>query len=253
MEMIRDTILEASNSLGLPRKQFGPPLDFPRFEDIPPFGAREGVIYVSQPVFVGTDVAITLTPTGMTVETRSDHAPDRSWASALCMNHANELQTLAAKIFAKVGGDAVRLKGKLVRPYPAVAGFIDIHRTLIFDAETCILEYPYQEQIFEEDTDRIPRFITLLADDAAQAIHALARDATSAVIRSNILDEREPVRFKGLFWIPVSREGHRPGFFIPYEPDRFSELEARDWMKKVHRREFRDIIHVDHLNGIGWP
>jgi hypothetical protein len=255
MEMIHHTTLQDATSATPPktREPLEAPLDFPRFEDIPPFAHREGVIYVSQPVFVGTDVAVTLTPTGMTVETRSDHAPDRSRASALCGYRAEALQSLAAKIFACVGGDAVRLQGKLVRPDPAFSGFIDIYRTLVFDAGTCILEYPYEEAIFEEDIDSIPRFITFLADDTAEAVHALTRDATSAVIRCNILDESDPVRFEGLFWMPLSRNEYRPGFFVPYEPDRFCEQQASDWMRKIHRQERGEIIHVDRLMGIAWP
>ncbi|AHF86811.1 hypothetical protein RLEG3_28190 [Rhizobium leguminosarum bv. trifolii WSM1689] len=147
----------------------------------------------------------------------------------------------------------MQLQGKLVRPDPALAGFIDIHRTLVFDARSGILEYPYEETMFEEDIDSIPRFITFLAKDNAETVYALTRDATSAVFRSNILDDSDPVRFEGLFWMPINRKEYRPGFFVPYEPNRFCEAEACDWMRKIHRREFREIIHVDRLNGIGWP
>ena len=251
MEMIRDTTLRNATS---PKstEQLEAPLVFPQFEDIPSFANREGVIYVSQPVFVGTDVAIIATPSRITVETQTDHALDRSRVSALCEYRADALQALAAKIFASVGGDTVRLEGKLVRPYPALSGFVDIHRTLVFNAQNCILECPYQEVIFDEDVDRIPRFITFLADDNAENIHALTRDATSAVIKSNIFDDRDPIRFEGLFWIPLSRNGYWPSFFTPYEPHRFCERQASDWMRKIHRQEHGEIIHVDRLNGIAW-
>lgn len=254
MEMIRDTPLQNATSATPLNGKKPPeaPLDFPRFEHIPSFAGREGVIYVSQPVFVGVDFAITVTPTGMSVETRSDHAPDKSQVSELCEPRVSALQALATKIFASVGGDTVRLEGKLVRPYPEFSGFIDIHRTLVFDAQNCILEYPYQEVIFEEDVDRIPRFITFIANDNAENIHSVTRDATSAVIKSNILDDGDPVRFEGLFWIAVSRNGYWPGFFTPYEPHRFCEPQASDWMRKIHRQEHGEIIHVDHLNGIAW-
>ncbi len=80
----------------------------------------------------------------------------------------------------------------------------------------------------------------------------LAQDATSSLIKANIMDDQEPVRFKRLIWIPLHRGRYRPSLSVPYKADRCSEEDACNGMQKVHRRDFRDLCYVDYLSRIDW-
>jgi hypothetical protein len=228
------------------------PLDLLAFDRVLPFIDDARTFYVSQPVFTGGDVTILVTSSGTEVESTTDHALETAYLSRMCACHSTKLRRLADKIFRTIGGDTIRLDGILFRLNPERSGFIDIYRIVVFDGDTHLLELPYQETIFVEDGARVPRFVMPIAANTALHGLDLARDATSALIKTNIMDDEEPVRFKGLIWIPLQRERYRPSFFVPYEEDRCSEEDACNWMRKVHRRDFRDLCYVDCLRGIEW-
>lgn len=240
MEMMCDTL------------QVPCPLDLLSFERVLPFVDDDRTVYVSQPVFAGRDVTILVTSTGIEVDSRTDHALETAYVFRMCACHSTKLRRLAKKIFRKIGGDTIRLDGILVRLNAERSGFIDIYRIVVFDGDTHLLELPYQETIFVEDGARVPRFVMPIAAITARHGLDLVQDATSSLIRANIMDDQEPVRFKGLIWIPLHRQRYRPSFFVPYEADRCSEEDACNWMQKVHRRDFRDLCYVDYLSGIDW-
>jgi hypothetical protein len=223
------------------------------FEQILPFIGDDTVIYISQPVPVGVDITVTLTSTYIKVDARTDDAFVRDWISTLCKEHEAALRSLAIKILSHLKAGSVRLLGKLVQPHPHLAGYIDIYKTLVCNDHRCILDYPYQMQIFEEDCGRIPRFVVNVNKDTAKAIQTITRDATAAFIRSDLRNENDTVWFEGFYWMSVHQTRYRPGFFVPYEPGRFSELEACEWMTKVVSQGFPDIVFVRHLDGVGWP
>ncbi len=222
------------------------------FDQILPIIGDDTVIYISQPVSVGTDITVTLTSTDTKVDARTDPPFDRNWVSTLCREHEAALRSLAIKIFSHSKADSVRLLGKLVQPHPHLAGYIDIYRTLVFSDHGCILDYPYQMQISEEDYGRVPRFVVSVKKETVKAIQAITRDTTAAFIRSDLRNENDTVWFEGFYWMSVHQTRYRPGFFVPYEPGRFSEMDACDWMSKVLRPGFPDIVFVPHLNGVEW-
>ncbi|MBP2562243.1 hypothetical protein J2T08_001689 [Neorhizobium galegae] len=223
------------------------------FNQILPFIGDGAAIYVSQPVPIGTDITVTLTPTDIKVDARTEDPLDRDWISALCRQHEAALRSLAIKILSHLQANSVRLLGKLVQPHPHLAGYIDIYRTLAFNDHGCILDYPYQMQIFEEDYGRIPRFVVSVTKDTAKAIQTITRDATAAFSRSDLLNEDDKVWFEGFYWMSVHQTRYHPSFFVPYEHGRFSEMEACEWMSKVVRQGFPDIVFVRHLDGVEWP
>lgn len=228
------------------------PLDLLAFDRVLPFIDDARTFYVSQPVFTGGDVTILVTSSGTEVESTTDHALETAYVSRMCACHSTKLRRLADKIFRTLGGDTIRLDGTIVRLNPERSGFIDIYRIVVFDGDTHLLELPYQETIFVEDGARVPRFVMPIAAITARHALNLAQDATSSLIRANIMDDQEPDRFKGLLWIPLHRERYRPRFFLPHEADRRSEEDACNWMQKVNRRDFRDLCYVDYLSGIEW-
>lgn len=223
------------------------------FEQILPSIGDGAAIYISQPVPIGTDITLTLTSTDIKVDAGTDHPFDRNWVSTLCKDHEAALRRLAIKILSHLQGDSVRLVGKLVQPHPHLAGYIDIHRTLVFNDHGCILDYPYQMKIFEEDYGSIPRFVVNVDKDTAKPIQTVTRDATSAFIRSDLRNENDTVWFEGFYWMSIHQTRYRPGFFVPYEPGRFSELEACEWMTRAVGQGFPDIVFVRHLEGVEWP
>lgn len=223
------------------------------FDQILPFIGDTVVIYVSQPVFVGTDITVTLTPTDIKVDARTDDPFDRDWVFTLCKEHEAALRSLATKTLSRFDACSIRLLGKLVQPHPDLAGYIDIYRTLVFNDRGCILDYPYQMQIFEEDYGRIPRFVVSVKKDTAKAIQTITRDATAAFIRSDFRNENDTVWFEGFYWMSVQQARYRPSFFVPYEPGRFSEMDACDWISTALSQGFPDIAFVRHLNGVEWP
>lgn len=223
------------------------------FDQTLPFIGDKPVIYISQPVFVGTYVAITLTPMAIKVDARTDAPFDRDWVLTLCKEHEAELRSFGAKTLNRFDAGSMRLLAKLVQPHPDLGGYIDIYRTLVFNESGCILDYPYQMQIFEEDYGRIPRFVVSVEQAKANAIQAIARDATAAFIRSDLRNEDDTVWFEGLYWMSVHQTRYLPGIFVPYEPGRFSETDACHWMSKAFRHGFTDIAFVNHLDGVEWP
>ncbi len=223
------------------------------FDQILPFIGDQAAIYVSQPVFVGTDITVNLTSTDIKVDARTDHPFDHNWVSTLCKEHEAALWSLATKTLSHFKADSVRLIGKLVQPHPDLAGYIDIYRVLVFTDRGCILDYPYQMQIFEDDDRRIPRFVISIAKDTVKAIQTITQDATAAFIRSDLLSEDDTVWYEGFCWMSVHQTMYRPSFFVPYEPGRFSEVDACAWMSKAVRQGFPDIAFVTHLDGIEWP
>lgn len=255
MHLTRDSNWSILGSANQPSSQmhFGSPKHSTSFDQILPFVGDETAIYVSQPVFVGTSITVTLTPTDIKVDARTDHPLDRDWVFTLCQEHEAELRSLATRTLNRFDAGSMRLLGKLVQPHPDLAGYIDIYRTLVFNDHGCILDYPYQMQIFEEDYGRIPRFVISVTKDMAEAIHTTTRDATAAFIRSDLRNEDDTVWFEGFYWMSAQQTRYRPSFFVPYEPSRFSEIEACDWMSKVLRQGFPDIAFVRHLDGVEWP
>jgi len=223
------------------------------FSQILPFIADGAAIYVSQPVPVGTDITVTLTLTDIKVDARTEEPFDRDWISTLCREYEASLRSLATKTLSRFDGGWMRLLGKLVQPHPHLAGYIDIYRTLVFKNHGCVLDYPYQMQIFEEDYGRIPRFVVSVNKDTAKAIKTVTRDATAAFIRSDLRNEDDTVWFEGLYWMSVHQTRYRPSVFVPYEHGRFSEVEACEWMSKAVSKGFPDIVFVRHLDGVEWP
>ncbi|AUX77974.1 MULTISPECIES: hypothetical protein [Sinorhizobium] len=255
MELSRDFNSSTFNSIHQLRDQahIDAPNHSASFDRILPLIGDKAVIYVSQPVPVGTDVTVTLTPTDIKVDARTDQPFNREWVSAQCKEHEAELRSLARRTLSRFDACSMRLLGKLVQPHPDLAGYIDIYRTLVFNDRGCILDYPYQMQIFDEDYGRIPRFVVSVTKDMAKAIQTITRDATAAFIRSDLRNEDNTVWFEGFYWMSVQQARYRRSFFVPYEPGRFSETEACDWMSKALRQGFAEIAVVRHLDGIEWP
>lgn len=223
------------------------------FETLIPLLQEEEIAYVSHPVFQGADVSITVTADAISHFSGLTDAEDIGWFSAECQEASDRLHEFRERVTRATGGNAIRLNGRFVRLRPEHPGYIDIHQTVVIDDQTPLIECPYQEQIFENDTARVPRFVTWLSANTALEAIAVVQDATCALIRSDVLDDDQPARFEGMLWLPVARDKFRPSFFIPYDPSHLSEDEAWAWISKIHRRGFRNIFYVDGLEEIRWP
>jgi hypothetical protein len=213
------------------------------FEDIASY-LEPGIAYVSQPVFNGIDCSIWISASAVQpVQQQSDEV-DPHWLAAMCDVYSDELQRAHRRLAEEYGGDSIRLDGRIVLSEPGSPDLIDIHRIVIFSGDAPLFERPYTEHIFENDAacSRLLTFV-ISPEDAMRA----TRDWTSAMIRANSLEENGDSLFEGFLWLPLKTGRYRPSVFVSYHSQRFSEIEACEWSRRLFRREIENCFHID-----GW-
>ena len=168
-----------------------------------------GSAWLSHLIFRGIDLSISVSSDVVTLESDIANPEHLRYAQDECDEVSQRLLQLHQAIAGQLEVDSIRLDGRYVQRQRDLPGFIDIHRIVTIQEGTLRHELVYDEQIFECDSSKQPRFLALLTSEHLPIMSALMMEATQTLISA----ADEPGIFEGLIWVPLRTDMYRPSFF----------------------------------------
>ena len=220
------------------------------FEEITPWLDRE-ITYVAHPLFEGQDVSIVVDSTGFRIGENLLGREDLDRVSKICSESADRLRAFLNRVIRTVGGDTVRLDGRVVSQQRGMPWCVDIHRTVVLDNGNPIMECPYDEEIFELDERPHMRLFTWLSQDNSHTMHRALQDLSFSFVQRMELDDR-PVKVSGTLWLPVNSDRHRPSCYVPFKPSPMSTAAVEAFLASVFSKRIDDLYHLEGLEITPW-
>lgn len=214
-------------------------------EEIIPWLDRE-IAYVAHPLFDGQDVTIVVDESGFRIEEKLVSAEELDRLSKICNESQDRLREFFEQVIKTVGGDTVRLDGRIVAEQRGMPWCLDIHRTVVLDKGNQIIECPYDEKIFPLDEQPHLRLFTWLSQDTADAMKNTLQDLTFSIV-DIIARGQRPVKISGTLWLPVNNDRYRPSFFVPFKPSPMSTAMVEAFLANLFSKQ---IDHLYHLEGV---
>lgn len=220
------------------------------FEEITPWLDRE-ITYVAHPIFQGQDITIVVDSNGFHIGENLLGREDLDRVSKICSESADRLRAFLNRVIRTVGGDTLRLDGRVVSQQRGMPWCVDIHRTVVLDQGTPMMECPYDEEIFELDERPPMRLFTWLSPDNSHAMKGALQDLTFSFVQTMELEDR-PVEISGTLWLPVNSDRHRPSFYVPFKPSPMSPVAVEAFLACMFSKRIDDLYHLEGLEITPW-